>query len=170
MDDVGDTRTSALFPRNPTRATRSRCWYASASSPSTVPEAASARSGAPIEPLRSTHTTIVRVRGLTRTIERRSSTSTGASGSSARRAATARRTPEVLDAKADSVFFETEARRFSVVWRTQVPIARHVGEFELIAVGEVDPAWWRSRALGLDESCADCDERSALARQELPQT
>lgn len=77
---------------------------------------------------------------------------------------------EVLDAKADTVFFETEARRFSVVWRTQVPIARHVGEFELIAVGEVDPAWWRSRALGLDESCADCDERSALARQELPQT
>ncbi|TDR34958.1 hypothetical protein DFR29_1414 [Tahibacter aquaticus] len=75
---------------------------------------------------------------------------------------------DLLDARADTVFFETEARRFSVVWRTQVPIARHVSEFELIALGDVDADWWRSRALGLDESCADCDKRDAFARRELP--
>ena len=72
-------------PRKPTSATRSRRWYASPSRPSTVPVAAAARSGAPIEPLRSTHSTTVGCCGLVRTVERRSSTSMPASGSSARR-------------------------------------------------------------------------------------
>ena len=75
MLEVGERAPPRRLPRNPTSATRSRRWYASPSSPSTVPEAAAARSGAPMEPLRSTHTTTVRVRansnGRAKVVERR---------------------------------------------------------------------------------------------------
>lgn len=67
---------------------------------------------------------------------------------------------ERLQAHADTLFFETERRRFSVVWRTQLPILRHVSEFDLVAVGAVDPNWWRQRSLGLDESCVGCGART----------
>lgn len=58
---------------------------------------------------------------------------------------------------ADTLFFETEARRFSVVWRASVPIRRRIQEFNTVAVGPLDEQWWRARSLGLDESgCAGC--------------
>ncbi len=63
---------------------------------------------------------------------------------------------EQLQAHADTLFFETEQRRFSVVWRTQLPILRHISEFEVIAVGAVDPGWWQQRSLGLDDRCVGC--------------
>lgn len=68
---------------------------------------------------------------------------------------------EVLDAKADTLFFETEQRRFCVVWRTQLPIRRHIDEFVLIAAGDVDADWWRQRSLGLDEACRNCEQQRA---------
>lgn len=66
---------------------------------------------------------------------------------------------ELLDAKVDTLFFETEQRRFSVVWRTQLPIRRHIEEFALIAAGDVDVDWWRQRSLGLDQSCRNCEKQ-----------
>lgn len=66
---------------------------------------------------------------------------------------------EVPPAHADTLFFETEARRFSVVWRASVPIRRRIQEFDTIAVGPVDEQWWRARSLGLDEhGCAGCGQ------------
>lgn len=58
----------------------------------------------------------------------------------------------------DTLFFETEAGHFSAVWRTRIPIKRHIGEIDLIAVGPVDPDWWRYRSLGLDTApgCPGC--------------
>lgn len=63
----------------------------------------------------------------------------------------------------DTLFFETEAERFSVVWRASVPIRRRIQEFNTIAVGPLDEQWWRARSLGLDES--DCTNCGQPARQ-----
>ena len=60
---------------------------------------------------------------------------------------------------ADTLFFEPEAGRFSVVWRSCVPIRRRIQEFNTIAVGPIDEQWWRARSLGLDETgCEGCGE------------
>lgn len=67
---------------------------------------------------------------------------------------------EHVQAHADTLFFETEERRFSVVWRTQLPVLRHISEFDLVAVGKVAPEWWRQRSLGLDENCVGCSAAS----------
>lgn len=66
---------------------------------------------------------------------------------------------EVPAVHPDTLFFETEARHFSVVWRASVPIRRHIDEFDTIAVGPVDPAWWESKSLGLDSGlgCRGCE-------------
>jgi hypothetical protein len=65
-------------------------------------------------------------------------------------------TPEV---HADTLFFETEAGRFSVVWRASVPIYKHLDEMDTIAVGPVDPEWWEAKSLGLlaNKGCKGCD-------------
>lgn len=64
---------------------------------------------------------------------------------------------------ADTLIFETEARRFSVVWRASVAIRRRIQEFNTVAVGPVDEQWWRARSLGLEKSgcfgCADGDDQ-----------
>lgn len=66
---------------------------------------------------------------------------------------------EVPTVQPDTLFFETEARRLSVVWRASVPIRRRIQEFNTIAVGPIDEQWWRARSLGLDESgCAGCGQ------------
>ncbi len=71
---------------------------------------------------------------------------------------------EIPTVHADTLFFETEAQRFSVVWRTSVPIRRRIQEFNTITIGPVDEQWWRARSLGLDESgCAGCDEPASQA-------
>jgi hypothetical protein len=55
---------------------------------------------------------------------------------------------ETLSAPADTLFFEPDARRFSVVWRASTPIRRRIYEFYLIATGAVDQAWWESELSG----------------------
>lgn len=69
---------------------------------------------------------------------------------------------EVLDAVPDTLFFETEAGRFSVVWRASTPIRRRIQEFDTLAIGPVAPTWWRARALGLDGGgCPGCAAETA---------
>lgn len=64
---------------------------------------------------------------------------------------------EVIDAHADTLFIETEAKQFSVTWRASTPIRRRLQEFDTVAVGPIDPEWWRARSLGIDgEGCAGC--------------
>jgi len=66
---------------------------------------------------------------------------------------------ETLTPPVDTLFFETEAGRFSAVWRASTLIRRAPYEFDLIAIGNIDPAWWQTRSLGLDGTgCPGCAE------------
>lgn len=51
-------------------------------------------------------------------------------------------------AKADTVIFDTEARTFSLVWRVEVRIKRHMTEFTEAWVGAPTDAMLRARAAG----------------------
>jgi hypothetical protein len=53
----------------------------------------------------------------------------------------------------DTLFFETEARRFSAVWRASTPIRRRLQEFDTIAIGRIDPGWWQAKSLSPDDGC-----------------
>jgi hypothetical protein len=53
----------------------------------------------------------------------------------------------------DTLFFEPDQRRFSVVWRASVRQQRGIQEFREVAVGPIDPVWWRQRVAG---GCAGC--------------
>jgi hypothetical protein len=71
---------------------------------------------------------------------------------------------ETLAAVADTLYFEPDAGRFSVVWRASTPIRRRLQEFGTLAVGPVDSAWWANKVSGSDGSgCAGCDDEPAQA-------
>jgi hypothetical protein len=55
---------------------------------------------------------------------------------------------ETLTPVVDTLFFETEALRFSVVWRASLPIRRSIHEFYLIAAGAINLDWWASELSG----------------------
>lgn len=59
------------------------------------------------------------------------------------------------EAVADTLYFEPDQARFSVVWRTSVPINRRVQEFKTIAVGPVNTEWWHQQASG-NGGCGNC--------------
>ncbi|MCE3603002.1 DUF2169 domain-containing protein [Massilia sp. P8910] len=63
---------------------------------------------------------------------------------------------EVALAPADTLYFEPDEQRFSVVWRASVPIRKQIQEVQTIAVGPVSAQWWRERALGI-AGCSGCD-------------
>jgi len=66
---------------------------------------------------------------------------------------------ETFTPPVDTLFFETEAGRFSAVWRASTPIRRRLHEFDTIAIGNIDPAWWHARSLGLDgANCPGCGQ------------
>jgi hypothetical protein len=48
----------------------------------------------------------------------------------------------------DTVLFEPEAERFSVVWRASLPLQRDIFEVSEVVVGKMSRAWWRSVATG----------------------
>lgn len=58
-------------------------------------------------------------------------------------------------AVADTIYFEPEAKRFSVVWRASVPVKRRLHEFSALVVGPISAQVWRQKSLGLD-GCAGC--------------
>ena len=55
----------------------------------------------------------------------------------------------------DTLYFEPDEERFSVVWRASVPIRRRIQEFDTVAVGPVSAEWWKRKMLGEDD-CAGC--------------
>ncbi|NHZ67000.1 DUF2169 domain-containing protein, partial [Massilia genomosp. 1] len=57
---------------------------------------------------------------------------------------------------ADTLYFEPDERRFSVVWRASVPVKRRLQEFDTIAIGAVSAQWWHDKSLGL-ANCAGCN-------------
>lgn len=63
------------------------------------------------------------------------------------------------DAHLDTLFLEIEQMRFSAVWRASVPIRRSLQEVTDVAVGPIDPLWWRARAMGrVGVGCRNCRE------------
>ncbi len=70
---------------------------------------------------------------------------------------------EVLNAVADTLYFEPDENRFSVVWRVSVPIRRRLQEFDTVAIGPVNAAWWNDKSLGRDAfGCAGCGDEKAV--------
>ncbi|BFM19634.1 DUF2169 family type VI secretion system accessory protein [Gilvimarinus japonicus] len=67
-------------------------------------------------------------------------------------------TTETLSAHADTVFFETEKNRFSVVWRSHTPLQKNLREINCVAVGKVSQQWWQSRVMGTD-NCEPCNNQ-----------
>lgn len=67
---------------------------------------------------------------------------------------------EEVHAPVDTLFFETEAGRFSAVWRASIALRRRLQEIDTVAVGQVDAAWWRARSLGLEQEggCEGCGD------------
>jgi hypothetical protein len=62
---------------------------------------------------------------------------------------------ELLQAVADTLFFEPEEKRFSVVWRTKTPLRKNLREIDCVAAGKVSAEWWRNRSMGTDD-CVTC--------------
>ncbi|MDQ1833213.1 MULTISPECIES: DUF2169 family type VI secretion system accessory protein [Massilia] len=72
-------------------------------------------------------------------------------------------TGDELLAPADTVYFEPDAGRFSVVWRASFPVRRRIQEFATVAVGPLSAAFWEQKALG--EGCAGCGGAAAESAQ-----
>jgi hypothetical protein len=48
----------------------------------------------------------------------------------------------------DTVTFETDAGRITVVWRASLPLKRNIFEITQVIVGEMSRAWWRATETG----------------------
>lgn len=69
---------------------------------------------------------------------------------------------EAVGAVADTLYFEPDQGRFSVVWRASTPIRRRLQEFDTVAIGPVDPQWWANISLGRQGGgCAGCGAEEA---------
>jgi hypothetical protein len=68
---------------------------------------------------------------------------------------------EPLSAVVDTLYFETEAQRFSAIWRCATPLRRRLQEIDTLALGPVDHNWWQARRLGLEQEggCPGCGEQ-----------
>jgi len=62
-----------------------------------------------------------------------------------------------VEALPDTLFFETEAARFSVIWRGSFQLG-HKGlhEIKIMTIGDVCPLWWEGLETGLD-GCGGCE-------------
>ncbi|NHZ63880.1 DUF2169 family type VI secretion system accessory protein [Massilia genomosp. 1] len=66
---------------------------------------------------------------------------------------------ELLKPVVDTLYFEPDEGRFSVVWRVSTPIRRRLQEFDTLAIGPVNAAWWAKKSLGQDGSgCPGCGD------------
>jgi len=50
----------------------------------------------------------------------------------------------------DTIVFEPDLKRFSMTWRTHLPLKKSMFEIAQIVVGKKSKAWWRARTLGKD--------------------
>ena len=72
---------------------------------------------------------------------------------------------DILRPVVDTLYFEPDQGRFSAVWRVSTPIRRRLQEFDTVAVGPVNAAWWADKALGRDGAgCAGCGDDAAGAQ------
>ncbi|WP_127960396.1 DUF2169 family type VI secretion system accessory protein [Serratia microhaemolytica] len=55
----------------------------------------------------------------------------------------------------DTLFFEPDEQRFSVVWRGVIPLVRKIREIETIAIGPVCKEWWANKLTG--SGCGSCN-------------
>ncbi|MFC0179595.1 DUF2169 domain-containing protein [Thorsellia kenyensis] len=55
----------------------------------------------------------------------------------------------------DTLYFEPYEQRFSVVWRSSIPLKRNIHEIKLVAIGYIGKNWWQERRLGIN-SCSTC--------------
>lgn len=62
---------------------------------------------------------------------------------------------EQLLAVPDTLYFEPDHLRFSVVWRVSTLVQRSVDEFKTLAVGPISGQLWREKAFGAD-GCDGC--------------
>ena len=69
---------------------------------------------------------------------------------------------ELLQAVADTVFFEPDENRFSVVWRTKTPLRKNLREIDCIAAGKVSAEWWHNKMMGTD-GCETCGKNKEEA-------
>lgn len=65
---------------------------------------------------------------------------------------------EEPQAVVDTLYFEPDAQRFSAIWRVSLPIRRRLQEFDTIAIGPVDSAWWQHKRMGMQTDCSNCAE------------
>lgn len=75
---------------------------------------------------------------------------------------------EAPTAVVDTLFFEPGQRRFSVVWRASVRQHRSIQEFREVAIGPIDPIWWRQRVAGGCAGCGDTPASGAGDNQQSP--
>jgi len=61
---------------------------------------------------------------------------------------------------ADTLFFEPDKERFSVVWRASMPLKRGVKEVDTIAVAGICKNWWSAKIVGAS-GCSDCAKKRA---------
>ncbi|HCE8852857.1 TPA: DUF2169 domain-containing protein [Citrobacter freundii] len=55
----------------------------------------------------------------------------------------------------DTIYFEPDESRFSVVWRASLPVKRRVQGIQTVAVGHVCSSWWQARVAG-SLGCTGC--------------
>lgn len=48
----------------------------------------------------------------------------------------------------DTILFEPDQERFSLVWRTQLPLKKDIFEITQMLAGKASRGWWRARELG----------------------
>jgi hypothetical protein len=68
----------------------------------------------------------------------------------------------------DTLYFEPDEGRFSVVWRASVPIRRRIQEFDTIAIGPVDPHWWEEKKKGSTGGCQGCSDSDQEEEVDAP--
>lgn len=67
------------------------------------------------------------------------------------------------DVVVDTLYFEPDEGRFSVVWRATLPVRRKLQEFDTISVGPVCKEWWQKKTLGLS-GCSSCGGKTPQER------
>lgn len=71
---------------------------------------------------------------------------------------------EAPSVHADTLYFETDESRFSVVWRASTPIRRRIQEFQTLAIGPVSADIWRDKAFQA-KACDGCGMDLAERRE-----
>ena len=51
-------------------------------------------------------------------------------------------------AKADTIVFEPDQKRFTMTWRTHLPLKRNMFEIAKVVTGKRSKAWWRAQQEG----------------------